>query len=64
MSCQVRPASTHEMNGKTRICIMDPRGAPAREFEATRQRMKAMPPYMVAQHDEDSLNDGNQNVVH
>ena len=37
---------------------MDLRGAPARELEAIRQRMEAMPPYMVVmQHDEDSLND-------
>ena len=46
------------MTTKTQNCVMDLRGAPAREFEACRQRMKAMPPYMlVMQHEEDSLND-------
>ena len=35
---------------------MDLRDAPAREFEAIRQRVKAMPSYMVVmQHDEDSF---------
>ena len=37
---------------------MDLRDVPAREFEAIRQHMKAMPPHMVvAQHDDDSLSD-------
>ena len=46
------------MTGKTRICGMDLRGGPAREYEAFRQRMKAMPLHMVVmQHDEDSLTD-------
>ena len=55
---ELRPASTHEMTGKTRICVMDPRDAPAREFETLRQRLKATPPYVVKmQHDDDSIND-------
>ena len=37
---QLRPASTHEMTRKYRICVLDLRGAPAREYEAIRQRMK------------------------
>ena len=41
---RLRPESTHDMTGKSRICVMDFRDAPAREFEAIRQRMKAMPP--------------------
>ena len=46
------------MTGKTRICVMDLRGGPAREYEAIPQRMKAMPHHMVVmQHDEDSLTD-------
>ena len=37
---------------------MDLRGAPAQEFEAIRQNLKATPPYMVImQHDDDSIND-------
>ena len=37
---------------------MDPRDAPAREFETLRQRLKATPPYVVKmQHDDDSIND-------
>ena len=52
---QLRPASTHEMKRETRLCVMDFRGAPARE-EAIRQRMKVMPLHMVVmQHDEDIL---------
>ena len=44
---QLRPASMYDMTGKSWICVMDLRDAPAREFEAIRQRMKAMPPHMV-----------------
>ena len=49
---QGRPASTNEMTGKTRICVVDLRGAPAREFRAIRQRLKAVPRHMVVMHDE------------
>ena len=55
---QLRPSSTHEMMRKTRVCGVDPRAAPAREFEVIRQRLKAVPPYMVVmQYDDDSLTD-------
>ena len=55
---QLRPASTHEMTRENRICVLDIRGAPAREFETIRQRLKSTSPYMVLmQHDDDSLND-------
>ena len=55
---RLRPASTHEMTRKNRICVLNVRGAPAREFEAIRQRLKSTTPYMVLmQHDDDSLND-------
>ena len=55
---QLRPASTHEMTRKIGICVLDLRGAPAREFETVRQRLKPTPPYMVLmQRDDDSLND-------
>ena len=53
---RLRSVSTYDLTGKSWICIMDLLEAPAREFEAIRQRMKAMPPHMVvAQHDGDSL---------
>ena len=46
------------MNWKNAICVVDLRNALAREFEAIRQRLKAIPPHMVAvQHDDDSLSD-------
>ena len=55
---QLRPASTYGMTGKNRICVMDLRSTPAREFEAVRQSLKAMPPHMVVvQHDENNLID-------
>ena len=34
---------------------MDPRDAPAREFETLRQRLKATPPYVKMQHDDDII---------
>ena len=44
---QLRPASTHEMTGTS-----------TREYESTRQRMKAMLSHLVVmQHDENSLNE-------
>ena len=44
---RLRPVLTYDMTWKSRVCIMDLRSAPAREFEAIRQHMKAMPPHMV-----------------
>ena len=44
---ELRPASTHEMTGETRSCVMGLRGAPARDFEAIRQSLQATPPYVV-----------------
>ena len=41
---QLRPASTHEMTRKNRICALDLRGAPARESETIRQQLKSTPP--------------------
>ena len=55
---QLRPASTHEMTRTNRICVLNIRGAPVREFETIRQRLKSTTPYMVLmQHDDDSLKD-------
>ena len=55
---ELRPASTHEMTGIIRSCVMDLRGAPTRDYEAIRQSLQVTPPFLVMmQHDDDSLND-------
>ena len=47
---QIRPATT--------ICLLDLRDAPNCEFEAIRQHIRNMKPYMlIAQHNDDSPND-------
>ena len=52
---QLRPVSTYDL-AKSRICLMDLRGAPASELEAIRQHPKSVQPYMVvAQHIDDRL---------
>ena len=54
---QLRPVSTYDL-AKSRICLMDLRGAPASELDAIRQHVKSVQPYMVvAQHIDDRLSD-------
>ena len=43
---------------KSRICLLDIRDAPSCEFDAIRQHVRNLKPYMLtAQHNDDSLND-------
>ena len=55
---QIRPATTYDLSDKTRICLLDLRDAPNCEFEAIRQHVRNMKPYMLtAQYNDDSPND-------
>ena len=54
----VRPATTYDLSDKGRICLLDLRDAPNCEFEAIRQHVGNMKPYMLtAQHNDDNSND-------
>ena len=51
----VRPATTYDLSDKSRICLLDLRDTPNREFEAVRQHVKNMKPYMsTAQYNDDN----------
>ena len=55
---QIRPATTYDLSDKSRVCLLDLRDAPNCEFEAIRQHVKNMKPYMLtAQYDDDNSND-------
>ena len=55
---QIRPATTCDLCDKTRICLLDLRDAPNCEFEAIRQHIRNMKPYMlIAQYNDDNSND-------
>ena len=55
---QVRPATTYDLSDKSRICLLDLRDAPNCEFEAIRQHVRNMKPYMLtAQYNDDNSND-------
>ena len=48
---QIRPATTYDLSDKSRIFFLDLRDAPNSEFEAIRQHVRNMKPYMLtAQH--------------
>ena len=44
---QIRPATTYDLSDKSRICLLDLRDAPNCEFEAIRQHVRNMKPYML-----------------
>ena len=55
---QIRPATTYDLTAERNICLLDFRDAPTRELEAIRQHLRKLQPYMlIAQHNDDSLND-------
>ena len=55
---QIRPATTYDLSDKSRICLLDLRDAPNGEFEAIRQHVRNMKPYMLtAQYNDDNSND-------
>ena len=55
---QIRPATTYDLSGKSRICLLDVRDAPNCEFDAIRQHVRNMKPCMVtAQYNDDNSND-------
>ena len=55
---QIRPATTYYLSDKSRICLLEIRDAPNCEFEAIRQHVRNMKPYMLtAQHNDDSPDD-------
>ena len=55
---QIRPAMTYDLSDKSRICLLDLRDAPNCEFEAIRQHMRNMKPYMLTvQYNDDNSND-------
>ena len=54
---QIRPATTYDLSDKTRICLLDLRDAPSCEFEAIRQHVRNMQPYVfIAQYNDDNSN--------
>ena len=55
---QIRPATTNDLSDKSRICLLDIRDAPNFEFDAIRQHVRNMKPYMLtAQYNDDNSND-------
>ena len=55
---QIGPATTYDLSDKSRICLLDLRDAPNCEFEAIRQHVGNMKPYMLtAQYSDDNSND-------
>ena len=55
---QIRPATTYDLSDKSRICLLDLRDAPNCEFEAIRQHVRNMNPYMLTvQYNDDNSND-------
>ena len=44
---QIRPATTCDLSDKSRICLLDLRDPPNCEFEAVRQHVRNMKPYML-----------------
>ena len=55
---QIRPATTYDLSDKSRICLFDLRDIPNCEFEAIRQHVRNMKPYMLtAQYNDDNSND-------
>ena len=55
---QIRPATTYDLSDKSRICLFDLRDAPNCEFEAIRQHVRNMKPYMLtAQYNDYNSND-------
>ena len=55
---QIRPATTYDLSDKSRICLLDLRDARNSEFEAIRQHVRNMKPYMLtAQYNNDNSND-------
>ena len=55
---QMRPATTYDLSDKSRISLLDLRDAPNCEFEAIRQHVRNMKPYMLtAQDNDDNTND-------
>ena len=55
---KIRPATTYDLYDKSRICLLDHRDAPNCEFEAIRQHVRNMKPYMLAaQYNDDNSND-------
>ena len=55
---QILPATTYDLSEKSRICLLDLRDAPNCEFEAIRQHVRNMKPYMLtAQYNDDNSND-------
>ena len=54
---QIRPETTCDLFGKSRICLLDFRDAPNCELKAIRQHVRNMKPHMLtAQHNDDSPN--------
>ena len=55
---QIRPATTYDLSDKSRIRLLDLRDAPNCEFDAIRQHVRNMKPYMLtAQYNDDNSND-------
>ena len=54
---QIRPATTYDLSDKSRIRFLDIRDAPNSEFDAIRQHVRNLKPYMMAAH----YNDDNSN---
>ena len=55
---QIRPATTYDLSGKSRICLLDLRDVPNYELEAIREHIRNMKPYMLTgQHNDDSPDD-------
>ena len=44
---QIRPATTYDLSDKSRICFLDIRDAPNCEFDAIRQHVRNLKPYML-----------------
>ena len=55
---QIRPATTYDLSEKSRIGLLDLRDAPNCQFEAIRQHVGNMKPYMLTvQYNDDNSND-------
>ena len=55
---QIRPATTCDLSDKSRICLVDLRDAPNCEFEAIRQHVRNMKPYILTvQYNDDNSDD-------
>ena len=55
---QIRPVTTYDLSDRSRICLLDLRDAPNCQFEAIRQHVGHMKPYMLTvQYNDDNSKD-------